>query len=358
VNINLLKALDWFGGRLLIRMLPRQKLMPLARTQSFLVIRPGGIGDAVLLIPALISLKKAFPDSIIHVLAEKRNSAAFSLCSCIGRIFEYDTPKDLLNAIRGSYDVVIDTEQWHRLSAAVARLTNAPVLIGFATNERKKMFTHAVPYSMDDYEVYNFLDLMTPLMATMMPKSTSHFVDVPSDLTDKAIGILLPLLSRKIVVIFPGGSIKEKKWGARKYREMAIMLTAKGVGVVVVGGRDDIPAGEQIVTGLHNTLNLCGSLSLAETAAVLERSSLLLTGDSGIMHIGQGLGMKIVALFGPGSAKKWAPRGENCKVINKQLACSPCTTFGLMPKCKKGGACMKDITVEEVFNAAVALLGQ
>ena len=88
----------------------------------------------------------------------------------------------------------------------------------------------------------------------------------------------------------------------------------------------------------------------------MKEAVLLITGDSGIMHIGYGLGIKIVALFGPGREKKWAPRGRNCIVINKNLSCSPCTTFGYTPKCKKNAECMKQITVEEVFAAAMVLL--
>jgi ADP-heptose:LPS heptosyltransferase len=68
------------------------------------------------------------------------------------------------------------------------------------------------------------------------------------------------------------------------------------------------------------------------------------------------LGIKVLALFGPGREEKWAPRGKNCKVINKNLPCSPCTTFGYTPKCKINAACMGSITVEEVFQASMKLI--
>jgi ADP-heptose:LPS heptosyltransferase len=103
-------------------------------------------------------------------------------------------------------------------------------------------------------------------------------------------------------------------------------------------------------------LNLAGLTSLAETAAVIHKSSLLLSSDSGVLHIAVGLGKATVSLFGPGRAKKWAPQGEQHIVINKGLACSPCTTFGTTPPCSIDARCMREITVDEVVNAVTMLL--
>jgi len=76
------------------------------------------------------------------------------------------------------------------------------------------------------------------------------------------------------------------------------------------------------------------------------------------MHIGYGLGIKIIALFGPGNEKKWAPQGRNCKVINKKMECSPCSKFGYTSTCLIDAECMKRITVEEVMENAMILLEQ
>ena len=114
--------------------------------------------------------------------------------------------------------------------------------------------------------------------------------------------------------------------------------------------------GEVIAGGLG--LNLAGMTSLSETAAVIQKSSLLLSGDSGVLHIAVGLGVPTVSLFGPGRVKKWAPQGERHIVISKELPCSPCTTFGTTPPCPNGIRCMSDITVDEVVNAVTRLLAR
>jgi ADP-heptose:LPS heptosyltransferase len=103
-------------------------------------------------------------------------------------------------------------------------------------------------------------------------------------------------------------------------------------------------------------LNLAGRTSLAESAAIIDRSALLLSGDSGVLHIAVGLGKPTVSLFGPGRSEKWAPRGDRHIVINRHLPCSPCTTYGTTPPCPHNAQCMRDITVEEVANSVMMLL--
>jgi ADP-heptose:LPS heptosyltransferase len=121
------------------------------------------------------------------------------------------------------------------------------------------------------------------------------------------------------------------------------------------GSHADRDAGEEILEGLHGR-NLAGRTSLAETAAVIDRSALLVSGDSGLLHMAVGLGKPTVSLFGPGSVAKWAPRGPGHIVLTKNLPCSPCTRFGYTPRCPRGAECLQSITVEEVAEAVFKLL--
>ena len=123
----------------------------------------------------------------------------------------------------------------------------------------------------------------------------------------------------------------------------------------MVGGNDDVVAGNVIIKTSVG-LNLAGLTSLAETAAIIKRATLLISGDSGVLHLGFGLGTPTVSLFGPGIAKKWAPRGPQHLVLNHQLPCSPCTRFGHTQKCTHNAECIKGITSDEVFQTALLLL--
>ena len=357
MNVPLMKKLDAVAGRMAASITPLPACKELSPPiVSLLLIRPGGIGDAVLLAPAIRSLRKSNHSLHITVLAERRNAGVFPIIPGVDRLLCYDRPRDLLQALRGSYDVVIDSEQWHRLSAIVARFASGSVKIGFDTNERRRMFTHPIPYSHDDYEAVNFARLLKPLgVDEGIVEMEPPFLSVPDAASGRAAALLEPLHDQPFVAVFPGASIPERQWGADRFHRVAEMLSVFGIRTVVVGGKEDRQQGGLIVGG-GSGLNLAGMTSLAESAAVIQRSSLLLSGDSGVLHIAVGLGVPTFSLFGPGRSEKWAPRGDRHIVINKGLACSPCTTFGTTPPCPVEARCMRDISVDEVFNAVTMLL--
>jgi ADP-heptose:LPS heptosyltransferase len=357
MNVRLLKKLDAGIGYIVTSAFPAPQRRELSSPiKSLILIRPGGIGDAVLLAHDIHSLKKTYPAVQITVLAERRNAGVFPLISGVDRLLCYDRPRDLLQALRCRYDVVIDSEQWHRLSAVVARITLAPVKIGFDTNERRRMFTHPIPYYQDDYEAASFARLLEPMgVLAVHGGMVSPFLSIPDFASGKAACLLGPLHGEPFVAVFPGASIPERRWGADRFRRVAEVLSVIGIKVVVVGGKEDRQQGE-VIAGGGLGINLAGSTSLVETAAIIQRSSLLLSGDSGVLHIAVGLGVPTVSLFGPGRARKWAPQGENHIVINKKLPCSPCTTFGTTPPCPIDARCMLDISVDEVVNAVTMLL--
>jgi len=355
MNISLMKAVDNLLGRVAVSLLPRSAMTAIpADIRSVLIIRPGGIGDAVLLVPVVLAFREKYPSARITILAEQRNSAVFRLCPAVDRLLLYDRPPDLLNAVRGRYDVVIDSEQWHRFSAVVARMTGAPVRIGFATNERSRLFTHQIGYSHDDYEAVSFFNLMEPL-GVQAGCAAGRFLSIPEEAAVTASKLLGDYESVPFVTVFPGASIPERRWGADRFRRVAERLSVFGVRVVVVGGREDRQTGETIVAGGFG-LNLAGQATLPVSAAIMDRSALLVSGDSGVLHIAVGLGKPTVSLFGPGRAKKWAPQGDRHIVINRKLPCSPCTTFGTTAACPRDAECMRIITPDEVANAVTMLL--
>jgi ADP-heptose:LPS heptosyltransferase len=354
LRIRFLKRLDSVFGAFVATCLPAARTREVAEPRSLLLIRPGGIGDAVLLIPAIHALKERFPRASITVLSERRNGSAFALCPAVDRLLSYDKPSDLFKAIRGGCDTVIDTEQWHRLSAIVARLTGAPVLIGFATNNRARLFSHKIGYFQEEYEGRSFFNLLAPLGIAPPASLRIPFLSVPDRAASRAVTLLAPCSGAPFVAIFPGASVAERRWGAPRFREVAKRLAEDGISVVVVGGKDDVGEAEAIVAG-SGALSLAGKTTLAETAAVLAASTLLLSGDSGLLHIAVALDVPTVSLFGPGIKAKWGPQGEGDLVLDRRLPCSPCTLFGTTPPCPIKARCLSEFSVDEVYLAVTKL---
>lgn len=354
LKVRLLKQLDRYLGNAGVFFLGKPTPVARQAPRNILFIRPGGIGDAVLLLRAIRAVKDNYPSCRITVLAEKRNAAIFAFSGAISRTLLYERFSDLAAAVRGGFDVVIDTEQWHRLSAVIARLTGAPLLVGYATNNRKKLFTHPLPYSHDTHEVQSFLSLLAPLgISPLQP--VDAVLDIPSRAVAAMEKKLAVLAGKPYIVIFPGASIPERRWGTEKFQELARRVHGWGLPVVIVGGLADQSAGNTIASGGVG-LNLAGTTSLAETAALLARARLLVTGDSGLLHIAAELKVPTVSLFGPGIEKKWAPRDDRHIVLNKHLDCSPCTRFGSTPKCPIAARCLALITVDDVENAVRRIL--
>jgi len=355
-RIATFKKLDAVIGRLFIRCLPRPRAALFHNASKILIVRPGGIGDSVHLVPAIQILQCHFSGVAIDLLAERRNAGAFALCPGIRRVYLYDHPGQLLRVLGNHYDVVIDSEQWHRLSAVVSRLVRSPVKIGYTTNERARLFTHVVPYRHDDYEVASFLHLLEPLGLAGSATPDDAWLRVPVAARKIVNSTLADVSNRPFIALFPGASIAERRWGAENFRAVAQWCGERGLGVVVVGGGGEREEAARIAGGLEHVFDFAGRTSLTETAAILERAAVVVSGDSGILHIAVGLGRPTVSLFGPGIATKWAPRGSQHVVLNKCLPCSPCTRFGYTPPCPHDNRCMCEITVDDVTRAIDVLL--
>ncbi|HVY54600.1 MAG TPA: glycosyltransferase family 9 protein [Thermodesulfobacteriota bacterium] len=332
-------------------------------SRRILVIRPGGIGDAVLLHPALAALRNHYGDYMIDMLAEKRNSGIFAGCPYIDNLLLYDrNPRDvLLGVIRGGYDIVIDTEQWHRMTSALAYLTRAPERVGFATNERAELYSRRVSYSHDDYEAVSFLNLVSALTGDEYRfDETKPFLPVTAD-SDGGIGKAVSNFragKKAVFGVFTGATVPERRWGADRFAELAAELSGEGMGIVLVGGAQDTGDASAFSRLQENgsLLNLVGKTSLRETASLISELDLFISGDTGLMHIAYGVGTPTVSLFGAGIQKKWAPRGDKNIVINRNEPCSPCTRFGYTPRCPYGVRCLTKISVEEVRDSVFELL--
>jgi lipopolysaccharide heptosyltransferase II len=379
-KIEGLKILEAILGRpasFLARVFIKPRTGDSGRTQSFslttesqkklkvLVIRPGGIGDAALMYPLLSALRGYFNNSEIDILAEKRNSGIFVGCPYVNEVFVYDSGPffTLYKTLKRNYDIVIDSEQWHRLSAVVAYLTRAPIRVGFATNNRSDLFSHPVPYSHDQYEVFSFLNLASTITGDNFEfKNISPFIPIDRKVISKFSPEIKELKNRCGVIagIFAGATIPERKWGIAKFVELTEGLINEGFGIVIIGGEQDVDYSnklEKIGNG-GVTINYSGKTSLIETAAIISQLDLFVSSDTGLMHIAYAVGTPTVSLFGAGIQKKWAPIGNNNIALNKHLPCSPCTRFGYTPKCPYQVRCLSEISVEEVKGAVLELISR
>ncbi len=359
MRTGLLKALDASLGPVLCAAFSGAQRAPETRTlRDFpggrvLVVRPGGIGDAVLLLPALRALREAVPGSKVDVLCESRNAPVFELSGFANRILRADAaPFSTLRALRrGRYAAVLDTEQFHRFSAVLAARTQAPLRVGFnVAPARLGLYTHTVPYDLQGAEDTQFGRILAAALG--VPS-----VSLPSRAGSISAERLPPApdgLPERFVALHPGGSVPCKRWGEDRYAALAAALRDRaGLPCVLVGAKEDCAAAATVARS-SGALDLCGRLDLATTAAVLARSGLLVGPDSGIEHLAVAVGARAVVLFGPSDPLKWGPPPACGRILREPLPCSPCSMFGYTKPCRSY-ACTTSISVHSVLDAVLSL---
>jgi len=139
-----------------------------------------------------------------------------------------------------------------------------------------------------------------------------------------------------------------KRWPAFRYAELAQECNHLGIRSVLFGAPEERNLAEEIaVQAGQGIVNLAGRASLREFFALLQQCPLLIANDSGAMHAAAALGTPLIAIFGPTDPKQTAPLGESCRIVRKEMECSPC--------CKKEcplkhHRCMTDITTKEILD--------
>jgi ADP-heptose:LPS heptosyltransferase len=330
--------------------------------RRILILRPGGMGDMILLLPILHRLRQALPEARLTLVCERRNLEVLRIAGWDSPVIAYDTePFRLLRTLAGQpFDAVLDTEQFHHFSAILALFSRAPVRIGFKINPaRNQLYTHLVNYAPDGYEGDQFARLLEPLNLPDTPYPNLAGFLVQADLPPVAEAA--PPDSAEFIVLAPGGSTPYKQWGIGRFAELIRRLQSirPEVRILLLGGAGDRRECEGIARDCGapptTVISLAGRLSLAETATRIRMARLFIGGDSGLGHLAVALDTPTILLFGPSDHQKWGHAGVRHATIRHPVACAPCFIFGYHRPCRTI-ACMRGITVDQVAEAARRLL--
>ncbi len=357
-----LKRIDALLGPALCRVFARtQRALRYPALESLggalLVVRPGGIGDAVMTLPMLSSLRAALPGREVDVLCESRNRALYRLADPALRLLSYDTDPfgTLLALRRRGYALVLDTEQYHHFSAVLAAWTRAPLRVGFKINARRNaLYTHLVGYDLDGPEDRQFGRLAAAVLDPLPPLPEKHGL-----LAAAALPPLAPhgggAAAAPLAAVHAGGSVPEKRWAAEKYAALCDQLAERfGLAPVLLGGAADRTFARTIRRLCRRPPeDACGTCDLSGTAALCRAASVFVGPDSGIAHLASAVGTPCVVLFGPSDPAKWGP-GEQGRVVRHPVPCGPCAIFGYNKPCRIH-ACMEGIAVESVLEAVASL---
>jgi len=242
-------------------------------------------------------------------------------------------------------------------SAFLAWEADIPVRVGFTSSSGYCFLNREVPYWPDSHEVERVLELLSglglevdKLPPELFPGEEDH-------------GWATEFLSEQIedwVAIAPGSVWPTKRWLPERFAQLAARVTSElHCGVVFVGGEEDRFLCRKIAAEVKGkSLVAAGEASVLQSAALLSKCRLLISNDSAPVHLASAVGTKVVDIYGPTVPEfGFYPHGEGHQIVQvEDLYCRPCSKHG--PKrCPEGHfRCMREISVERVFDAVVSLL--
>ena len=209
------------------------------------------------------------------------------------------------------------------------------------------------------HAVQNHLETLAPLGIdpTAADKNLELSVGEDADAYADDLFSALGFSGKQVVALNPGASHPVNRWSPASFARLADRLAEElSVKVVIIGGREDVALSDEIVglaTGRPE--NLTGKTTLLQLGAILKRCSLLVSGDTGPMHMATAVNTRVVALFGAADPARTGPVGKGHRVIQAEgLRCVPCRSR----HCSSSTylECMESITVDRVFRTVAAML--
>jgi lipopolysaccharide heptosyltransferase II len=333
--------------------------------RHILVMRLSSIGDILLTTPVLRLLRQHYPTAQIDFLVQARYQDLLRSNPCVDRLILWQAGQggQTLRTLRQArYDLVLDLHRtlrsrllycgiWARCKLAYNKhpLRRA-LLVRLGWNTLQAMTPVPELYAAP----LRRLGVSAPLPALEMPLAPgsheamrAHLAKVFPD------GAVRPLLA-----VAPGARWPTKRWPVERFAKVAQELAAPHqAAVVVLGGAADRPLGQELCRWLSvPVLDSTGTLTLMQTAALLQRCRLLLSNDSGLMHMATALEVPVVAVFGPTVQEfGFYPFQACARVVSTAVACRPCSTKG-SARCPRGHhQCMQGVSSAQVLSAAQGL---
>ncbi|OQY01279.1 MAG: lipopolysaccharide heptosyltransferase I [Desulfobacteraceae bacterium 4572_130] len=345
---------------------------------KILIIKMSAIGDVIHTLPALNAIRSHFPKAHItwlveeaafdiilghrgldRVLLSKRKKwvkQLFSLSFFQGAKKIYRFIKELRKT---NYDIIIDFQGLFK-SAIMLALARGEKKIGFDKGMEHAEYSHIfynyrIPaVSMEIHALKRGLILLESLgifckkIEYNLAIGGKNRINLEKLLKSKGLE-----QDRMIICINPEATWETKLWSNKKFGELADRLFEKfNANIIYTGSKSDIKSILEIISFMENPcINLAGLTTLKTLAALYEKTDVLITTDTGPMHLGVASATKVLGIFGSTSSLRTGPYGENHKVVKADILCSPCFKKRCHTK-----ECMEMISVDHVMGTVDKLM--
>ena len=342
--------------------------------RKILVRAPNWIGDAVMCEPAVQGLRSLFPEAELAMLAKPAVAELFLSHPGLHSVLVYDDKKAHAG-ISGKWSLAGMLRR-HRFDLAVlfqnafeaaflTWLAGIPRRYGYATDGRVFFLTEpvAVPNGpVPVHQVEYYWNLLKPLGLAGGAPLPTLFVSADEKRTVDVWLASAGINSSDLIIgINPGSTYgSAKRWSSDRFAEVARRLVRRleqaesaHVAVVILGAKGEESLGKDIATQFGGrSVVLSGATTIRELMAVVKRCRLLMTNDTGPMHIAAAFGVPVVAVFGPTDWRTTSPYGQERSIVREAVDCAPC----LLRECPIDHRCMTRVSVEKVYETSVKQL--
>jgi heptosyltransferase-2 len=327
---------------------------------KILIIGPSWVGDTMLMQPMLQRLKQRHPDCHIDVLAAPWTAGLLRAMPEVSEVIINPFPHGALQ-LRDRYRLGkrLSYERYDQAivlpnslkSALVPFFAGIPMRTGFVgemryglLNDARKLDKTSLPLMVERFA--QLAENAGERIARPLPDPKLEISPAQRDATLHKLGLIL---DRPVAVFCPGAEYgPAKRWPASYFAEIAQRLQRQGYAVWLIGSAKDREVADKIVAlGNPECRNLCGNTDLGDAIALLSCAQLVISNDSGLMHLAAALDRPMLALFGSSSPRFTPPLSGQAHVIKLEIKCSPC----FKRECPLGHFnCMKQLTPNLVWE--------
>jgi heptosyltransferase II len=319
-----------------------------------LVRAPNWVGDVVLSLAAVRDLRVSFASARIEVLARPWVADLYRAVDEVDAVRESRGALQDAATLRGAFDTAVLLPNSFA-AALTAWRAGIPERWGYATDGRGLLLTRSLPvpeHVRARSQVYYYRSMLAGLGLHVSGEPRAKLV-CPDDWADRGRALLGgdgPWLG-----LHPGAFYgTAKRWLPERFAAVAdLVARRRGARVAIVGSAAERGLGETIAGLVRAPVRLLsGETSLADLVGVLKNLRLLLTNDSGPMHLAGALGVPLVAIFGSTDWRETAPVGDRSRLLREGVECAPC----MLRECPIDHRCMTRVTVDRVAEAALEMM--
>jgi heptosyltransferase I len=258
------------------------------------------------------------------------------------------------------YDLAINFEPDIRSNLLMAAV-RAGRTAGWASGGGGPLLDLSVDYDRTSHTSANARRLVAAAFGRQPSESARPLLTIPDSAAASAAARLRLAAGRPLVGVHVSGGRAIKQWEPARFADVAARIAdARGAALVATGGPGDRELVDRFCAALgpRVVIDACGDEDLLASAALVARLDLLVTGDTGPMHLASAVGTPVVAVFGPSDPGRYATAGPLDRVVRVDLPCSPCNRIRQPPQRCVGHTpdCLVHVTTDQVFAAAVSVL--